>query len=83
MDVKSRLAMQHSQLIYHNARMLFPKMDKLRVLVDMQQPHIVSIVETWLSSEILGNEIFLQGYQVLRLDRNGHGGGILMCSSDS
>jgi len=65
-------------ILYYNARSLLPKMDELRVLVDMQQPHIVSIVETWLSSEVSDNEIFLQGYQVLRLDRNRHGGGILM-----
>ena len=30
---------------HYNARSLLPKMDKLRALVDMQQPHIVSIVK--------------------------------------
>lgn len=70
-------------ILYYNARSLLPKMDELRVLVDMQQPHIVSIVETWLSSEISDNELFLQGYQVLRLDRNRHGGGILMFIHES
>ena len=70
-------------ILYYNARSLLPKMDELRVLVDTQQPHIVSIVETWLSSEISDNEIFLQGYQVLRLDRNRHGGGILMFIHES
>ena len=58
-------------------------MDELRALVDTQQPHIVSNVGTWLSCEISDNEIFLQGYQVLRLDRNRHGGGILMFVHES
>ena len=70
-------------ILYYNARSLLPKMDELRALVDIQQPHIVRIVETWLSCEILDNEIFLQGYQVLRLDRNHHGGGILMFVHES
>ena len=58
-------------------------MDELRAFVDIQQPHIVSILETWLSSEISDNERFLQGYQVLCLDRNCHGGGIVMSVHES
>ena len=58
-------------------------MDELRALVDLQQPHIVSIVESWLSGEISDNEIHLQGYQVLRLDRNRHGGGLLVFVHES
>ena len=73
----------HLNILYYNARSLLPKMDELRVLLDMQQPHIVSIVETWLSSEDSDNEIFLQGYQVLRLDRNRHGARILMFIHES
>ncbi len=51
---------------------------KLRALVDVQKPHIVCIVESWLSGEISDNEISLDGFQVLRLDRNRHGGGIII-----
>ena len=45
-------------ILYYNARSLLPRMDELRALVDIQQPQIVSIVETWLSCEISDNEIF-------------------------
>ena len=48
-------------ILYYNARSIIPKMDELRALVDLQQPHIVSIVESWLSGEISDNEIHLQG----------------------
>ena len=46
---------------YFNAQSLLPKMDNLRELVDVQKPHIVCIVETWLSTEIGDNEVSLEG----------------------
>ena len=70
-------------IMYFNAQSLLPKMDRLRALVDAQRPHIVCIVETWLSSEISDNELTLEGFQVLRLDRNRHGGGIIMFVHES
>ena len=65
-------------IMYFNAQSLLPKMDKLRALVDARKPHIVCIVETWLSPTICDNEVSLEGFQVLRLDRNRCGGGIIM-----
>ena len=38
----------------------------------LRQPHIVCIVETWLSSDISDSD------QLFRLDRNRHGGGMGM-----
>ena len=58
-------------------------MDKLRALVDAQKPHIICIVETWLSPKICDYEISLEGFQVLRLDSNTHGGGIIMLIHNS
>jgi len=69
--------------MYFNAQSLLPKMDKLRALVDAQKPHIVCIVETWLSPTICDNEISLEGFQMLRLDSNRHGGGIIMLIHNS
>ena len=70
-------------IMYFNAQSLLPKMDKLRALVDTQNPHIVCIVETCLSNDISDNEVSLEGYQVICLDRNRHGGGILIFVHDS
>ena len=39
---------------------------------------VVCIVETWLGEEITDSEISLPDYQLYRLDRNRHGGGVLM-----
>ena len=65
-------------VLYYNARSLIPKMDELHSIVESQRPLVICIVETWLSDEIRDQEISLPGYQVIRLDRNRHGGGILI-----
>ena len=73
---------KHRRILYYNARSLLPKLDELHALITIKTPHIVCIVETWLSSDILHNELQLPGYQVLRLDRDRHGGGVLMYIHD-
>ena len=55
-------------IMYFNAQTLLPKVYKLRGLADGEKPHIVCIVETWLSPTICDNEVSLEGFQVLRLD---------------
>ena len=64
--------------MYYNARSLIPKIDVLRANVLHHKPDLVCIVESWLSPDITNNEILLHNYQVQRLDRNRHGGGILI-----
>ena len=70
-------------ILYYNARSILPKHDELCLVVDVNNPDIICIVETWLSSEILDSEVTLPGYQVHRLERNRHGGGILVYVRDS
>ena len=70
------------KILYYNARSILPKHDELRLVVEVHNPDIVCIVETWLSPDILDSEISLSGYQVHRRDRNRHGGGILVYVRD-
>ena len=65
-------------VLYYNARSVLSKMDELRATMSIQQPHIVCVVETWLSPDILDNELHINDYQLVRLDRDRHGGGVLM-----
>ena len=44
----------------------------------MYKPDCVCIVESWLSSDIINNEFCIDGYNIVRLDRNRHGGGVLL-----
>ena len=39
---------------------------------------IACIVESWLSSDIIDSEFCIDGYNIVRLDRTRHGGGILL-----
>ena len=41
-------------------------------------PHVVCIVETWLDNSVLDNELTISNYFLVRLDRNRHGGGVLL-----
>ena len=65
-------------ILYFNARSLLPKFDELLILCETYTPGIVCIVESWLSEDIEDSELIIPNYQVLRLDRNRHGGGILL-----
>ena len=69
-------------IMYFNARSLMPKLDELCVLVESSNPDIVCIVETWLC-DVIEDEIAILGYNVHHLDRNRHGGGIVMYTSEN
>ena len=60
-----------------------PKFDDLCAIVVALNPDIICIVESWLCSNISNSEITIIGYQVFRLDRNRHGGGVLIYSRDN
>ena len=38
---------------------------------------MICLVETWLDANMDDSEIAIQGYSIIRLDRNRHGGGVL------
>ena len=63
--------------MYFKATSLLPKIDNLKILSSVYSPDIICVVETWLDTDILESKIAIQGYTVIRLDRNRHGGGII------
>ena len=65
-------------ILYFNARSLLPKLDILRVLCAIHTSDCVCIVESWLNNYIKNSELCINGYDVVRLDRNRHGGGVLL-----
>ncbi len=64
-------------ILYFNARSIVPKFDELCAVVEVNNPDIICIVETWLDTSILDSEVALPGYHLHRFDRNRHGGGVL------
>ena len=69
-------------ILYFNARSLIPKLDELCALVEIHNPDVISIVESWLCADIPDNEISIPGYHIFRKDRNRHGGGVLLYIKD-
>ena len=67
---------KHVHVMYYNVRSLLPKLDELKAICATSIPDIVCVVETWLDNSILDNEVTVPNYQLFRLDRNRHGGGI-------
>ena len=76
--IPGQVSPNNFSILYFNARSILPKMDELRVVVAAQNPSIVCIVETWLCEVISDLEISLKNFQLVRLDRNRHGGGVLI-----
>ena len=69
--------------VYFNARSLLPKFDNLLSLVHVHNPHIICIVESWLSPEVSDTEICVSRFQPFHFDRNRHVGGVLIYVSVS
>ena len=69
-------------MLYFSVRSLLHKLDQLRVTCSVFSPDIVCIVESWLDDTISDNEIFVQGYSIVRLDCSRHGGGVLIYVKD-
>ena len=70
---------QHSllKILYFNTRSLFPKFDELVIVIHTHVPD-VCITESWLCPEIQESEVSLPGYQLLWLNRDRYGGGVIM-----
>ena len=65
-------------VLYFNARSLLPKIDELRAISMSVKPHVICIVEFWLDDSIQDCEVSIENYNLVRLDRNRHGGGVLI-----
>ena len=65
-------------ILYYNARSIIPKFDELCALVEIHSPKLICIVETWLCDNITDSELSIPNYELIRLDRNRHGGGVLI-----
>ena len=74
----AKSGMNKLSILYYNARSILPKLDNLTAICCASNPDIVCIVESWLSGDISDDEIAVSGYSIVRLDRNRHGGGILI-----
>ena len=57
---------------------LLPHLDELHIFVDSEKPHIICINETKLDDSIDDSLVDIDGYAIIRKDRNKHGGGVAL-----
>ena len=62
---------------HFNINSLPPKIDELREMVKISNPTVIGITETKLQNSISDSKISIDGYCVMRRDRNRKGGGVI------
>ena len=55
---------------------LLPKICELRLLAHKLEPFVIGVTESKLDNTVLDGEIFIEGYKIIRSDRNRRGGGV-------
>ena len=63
-------------LLHININSLLPKIDELSSIAKETNAAIIGVTESKLDDSILNEEIKIEGYDLLRCDRNRHGGGV-------
>lgn len=59
-----------------NINSLLPKIDELRAIAFSTKIAIIGITESKLDNTVTDSEVSIEGYNLLRCDRNRHGGGV-------
>lgn len=59
-----------------NGQSLSNKIDELRFVFENSNIDLICVSETWFTSEVSDLQISLNGYSVIRTDRDGHAGGV-------
>ena len=62
--------------IHLNIRSLLPKMSEVRIIAQRTKAAVIAMSETWLDPSIQDSEVDIEGYSVIRKDRNRKGGGV-------
>ena len=57
-----------------NINSILKHLDEIKIFLDEQKPHIMGLNETNLDSSMGDDEISIEGYSLVRKDRNTHGG---------
>ena len=66
-----------------NARSIVNKLNLIQSFIYGSPFKIIAITETWLTDNILDNEILPTGFKIFRNDRDSRGGGVLLAIHQS
>lgn len=78
-DINNRLqALPGVKMAHLNVNGLKGKLSEIRMFLSNTRLDILAISETKLSSDITSSEISVEGYNIIRKDRDRNGGGVLL-----
>ena len=63
-------------MIHLNINSVLSKIDELRVVAKKSKATVTGVTESKLDETVLDGEVNIDGYEVIRSDRNRHGGGV-------
>ena len=63
--------------VHINANSILSKIEEVRIIASKTKAAVIGISESKLDENVLNGEINIPGYNILRSDRNRHGGGVL------
>ena len=72
----------HWRTLIVNCQSIKNKSDKLRSVISQIKPDVVIGCESWLDNSIINSEVFPEGYNAYRKDRNINGGGVFILIKD-
>ena len=62
--------------LHFNVNSLLPKIDEVNLIANKSNETILGIPETKLDKTIMDSELNIEGYDLIRSDRNRHGGSV-------
>lgn len=71
--------LQQMKIYYINIRGIKSKVESLKEIIEEKKPDLIAIVETHLEK---GEKMEIEGYHIIRKDRNSEGGGVMMAMKE-
>ena len=62
--------------LHINVNSLLPKIEEMRLIAKLSKATVIGISESKLDNTVPDSEVSIEGYNLLRYDRNRHGGGV-------
>ena len=60
------------KILHLNVRSLLRNLSEIALVLFQNNVHILSLNETWLDDSVLDQEVHIDGYQIVRKDRDRH-----------
>ena len=62
--------------IHINARSLYPKLSELDIIAKKSRAAVIGVTESWLNESHTDESVKIEGYTLIRNDRQSHAGGV-------